>query len=742
MRKVRYISTLLVLLFTTFGAKGQTQPSATDEAPKFAKQLQEAEEKMALVMSKDIEVPIPKDMAGGYTHEQHKRNWDALYNGGRLYKLTQHPKYARYVRDVLMVYAEMYPTLPLHPSTKSYAPGKLFWQCLNDANWLLFASQAFDDIYDFLSKEEKKKLERELFRPMIDFLSLQNPKFFNRIHNHSTWACAAIGMAALVLEDKKLLKRALYGLPIDAISEEAVDNDGGFINHLQKAGFLAQMDYAFSPDGYFSEGPYYLRYAIYPYLIFAAKLDEKRPDLNIWAYRDSILKKAIYAMINQTDADGLILPINDAQKGMSWNSRGVVTAVNIGYASLGEDPILLTIASKLDHLMLNEAGRKVAEDLDRKNTPSLKRPSISWKDGWNGEMGGLTILRAGEDEKSGLSLVHKYTSHGGGHGHFDRLSYSLYDDGGEVIQDYGAARWVNIDQKGGGRYLKENKSFAKQTIAHNTVVVNQKTQFGGKVKDADKVHPILLFQQLNQKGYQVVATRDTAAYKGVDMSRIQILLDDDGFTKPLFIDIFLGKSENPVDWDLPTWFQGEFLEADVNFIQEPVMKPLGERHGYQHIWQDGKAAIGEGTHTFSWMDNDHIYTISCLSIPDDEWILGRLGANDPLHNLRRDPVLIQRKRKQKEVLFAQILEAHGTYDRVTEIPFEPYGKLALMKVELLNEMYVILSFQDQVGNSWTLCQSRQNMSGDILHEVSRNGKNWEWKGPFVMTKSKTDKNNE
>ena len=50
----------------------------------------------------------------------------------------------------------MYPTLPVHPKTRSYARGKLFWQCLNDSNWLVYTSQAYDCIYDFLSEEERQ----------------------------------------------------------------------------------------------------------------------------------------------------------------------------------------------------------------------------------------------------------------------------------------------------------------------------------------------------------------------------------------------------------------------------------------------------------------------------------------------------------------------------------------------------------------------------------------------------------
>ncbi len=38
---------------------------------------------------------------------------------------------------------------------------------------------------------------------------------------------------------------------------------------MEKLGFLANIEEPFSPDGYYNEGPYYQRYAMYPFLIFA-----------------------------------------------------------------------------------------------------------------------------------------------------------------------------------------------------------------------------------------------------------------------------------------------------------------------------------------------------------------------------------------------------------------------------------------------------------------------------------------
>ena len=152
-------------------------------------------------ITQTITVPQPKDGGGGYTHERHKKNYKLMYDAGIIYQLTQDEKYANYVRDMLLVYAELYPTLPLHPKRKmgKQSPGKLFWQSLNEAMWLVYTSQAFDLVLPSLNTAEKDKIETGLFRPMAKFLSVESPQTFNKVHNHGTWATAAVGMTGYVL---------------------------------------------------------------------------------------------------------------------------------------------------------------------------------------------------------------------------------------------------------------------------------------------------------------------------------------------------------------------------------------------------------------------------------------------------------------------------------------------------------------------------------------------------------------
>src|SRR3546814_15690320 len=72
------------------------------------------------------------------------------------------------------------------------------------------------------------------------------------------------------------------------------------------------------------------------------------------------------------------------------------------------------------------------------------------------------------------------------HGHFDRLGWLYYDETGAVVTDYGAARFLNVEAKHGGRYLPENDSWASTTIAHNTLVVDEQSHFAGDWKTGEK----------------------------------------------------------------------------------------------------------------------------------------------------------------------------------------------------------------------------------------------------------------
>ncbi|MEL6876361.1 MAG: alginate lyase family protein, partial [Pseudomonadota bacterium] len=222
--------------------------TAQEHAPLFASELDRARSFVDRMMKAGVVVPFPKDPGGGYTHEQHKQNFKVIYQGGQLYKLTGEQKYADYVRDVLLAYARLYPTLGEHPARKnSQGSGRLFWQVLNDAMWMVDSIQGYEAIRSSLSDADRKNIDDNLFRKAAEFLSTGSAVTFSKIHNHATWATAGVGMTGFVLGDKELVDIALLGL----------DKSG-------ETGFLRQSELLFSPDGYYTEGPYYQRFALKP----------------------------------------------------------------------------------------------------------------------------------------------------------------------------------------------------------------------------------------------------------------------------------------------------------------------------------------------------------------------------------------------------------------------------------------------------------------------------------------------
>lgn len=699
------------------------------QAPLFDKTLEKIKAKLDAEIAAGFDVPVPKDLAGGYTHETHRKNYLLMEQSAAVFRITGDEKYASFVREMLLEYAKIFPTLGLHPSKKSYSRGKLFWQCLNDANWLVGASQAYDNIYEWLNNGDRLLIEAQLLKPYAEFLSTGNPQFFNRIHNHSTWACAAVGLTGLAIGDAQLVKNALYGLENDGLSKSAHDNDGALIKSETK-GFLAQIDGLFSPDGLYSEGPYYHRYAIYPFLIFAVGLENAKPELEIFKYRDGSLLKSVNTLLGESNEKGDFFPLNDAQKGMSIFNSSLISAVDIAYYYGNKNPSLLSIAKTQNAVNLDASGMTVALDLPK--AQPLIRKSMVIKDGKDGDLGGLGILRSG----NGKELVFKFGSQGMGHGHFDKLSYSFYNNGNEIVQDYGMARFVNIEQKGGGGYLKENTTFAKQSIGHNTLVVNETSHFGGNTDIAELHAPYLNFENISDNSIQIISASDNKAYDDIKMTRTLFMLDDSYFENALTIDLLKVDSKKSNQYDLPLYYQGQWLSTNFEYKTPNHLEKLGKSNGYQHIWKEAEATLGGANIQFTWLNHGKFYTYTAASENNDELIAGRVGATDPNFNLRRDPMLIQRRKNKASTSFVSLIETHGAYSPVNEKAINPYGKIRGVKIEMDSEEYTVLKISTDTKEG---ILAIANKDFNNKHLINFEGSKLEWEGPFkfnLIEKSK------
>jgi len=662
----------------------------------------------------DVDVPFPKDAAGGYTHDKHKANYTLMFNSGLMYNLTGNPKYADLVKAMLLKYAALNPTLKNHPQATSASPGRIFWQALNDANWMVYAGMAYDLIYNTLSATERKQIEDGAFKSEVDFFTNDLKDWFNKIHNHNVWASAGVGIIGIASNNQEYIDIAMKGL----------NRDG-------KTGFLAQMDNLFSPDGYYTEGPYYVRYAILPYMLFANAINNADPSIRIFQHRSSILQKALMTCLQQTNIDGVFFPMNDAIKDKDYTTNEIVTAINIYWKVYGADNGLLTIAKKQNRVMLNSGGAAIATALAKDTNISSFYPYriIESTDGVKGDEGGISVFRNGKDAKL-TSLIFKYASQGMGHGHFDRLNINLFDKGNEILQDYGSARFIGIEQKYGGRYLPENAAFAAQTINHNTIVVDETSHFNGKTELGEKYHAQKIFSDTSNSSVLVVAAKEDNAYNDVQLKRTLYMVQLPG-EKKIFVDVFHAMSPETHQYDLPFQYKGQFIQTSFPYqSSSKKMETLGKENGYQFLWKEAEARVADTMAQFTFLNASTFYTISSM-IKDSARIFFALsGANDPRFNLRREPSYIIRQNGKNQT-FINVLEIHGNYDGINEFSTNAYSSVRQIKL-LKNDLeYTVVSIFIN-GKELMIAQCNADFQSGKPHRLSLNGRSTEWNGPYAV----------
>ncbi len=726
----RFFATLLTVTFTAVAAaqhpslllteRGVAEiRAARGEVPAFDRSLEATLRGADDALAQPIVVPQPKDGGGGYTHEQHKLNYYRMFDCGVAYQMTGEAKYARYVVDMLLAYAELYPTLGYHPVKLSGVPGRIFWQTLNESVWLVHTAIAYDCVYDCLTVKERRVVEERLFRPYADFVmngtsdNRANNAVFNRMHNHGTWATAAVGMIGMAMGDDDLVDRALYGS----------DKTG------RMGGFIRQLDCLFSPDGYFTEGAYYQRYAIWPFVVFAQCIEHKRPEIGIFRYRDGIIPKAV-ATLTQLAYEGRFLRFNDAlDKG--YDAQELIYAVDIAYNADPSNKQLLDIAARYQNKFLpTDAGYAVARDIARGEAEPLRFRSALYRDGREGDEGGIAVMRSTDPALNSLVTL-KATSHGLSHGHYDKLTMAYYDNGNEVLTDYGAARFINIEAKYKGHYTRENKSFAMQTVAHNTLVVDGRSYFDGDIKRSSKYHSEIFFADFERPAVQIVSAVERNACEGVTMRRTTAYVTTDFLQYPLILDVVKAESAEEHRYDLPYWYNGHMISLDFPYERAlRSMTTLGERNGYQHLWVEAEGRnTASSTSCFTWLVGDRFYSLSTATTPQTELRLVRAGANDPDFNLRGEPAYFIRENGKRNHTFCSALESHGTYDLQVEQSANLTASCRGVEVLVDTPECTVARFTFEGGRTVTLCVAYMG-DGSSVHEAKAGGEQFEWTGYY------------
>ena len=659
--------------------------------------------------------------AGGYEHNRHKQNYTYMNLAGRLFLITKEKKYADFVIAVLEQYANKYLTFDFHQQKNTNPTGRLFHQILNEHCWLFYTSIAYSCVASQMSEAQQERIKQRIFEPMLDMFTVKYAHDFDRIHNHGIWAVAAVGICGLAIGKREYLEHAVYGL--------ARDDTGGF---------LAQISQLFAPSGYYIEGPYYHRYAIRPTCVFAEVLHRHMPEVDIYNYKNGVIGNTVQALLSTAYPNGEFPALNDASRTMSITDMGVQVAVSVYSKHYGLDDNLLGMAKIQDAVWMHPCGLALSQAFEKASLEGEIGmpfwPSVELNEGPEGQSGAQGFIRMQDKKQDVFQLVMNYGQHGMGHGNFDTLGITYFNRGQEVLREYGFGRWVNVEPKFGGRYLDENKSYARQTIAHNLVTIDQTCQNYFDVARADGVHGIPHFFTAGSDNIKGMSAFANDHYDGFSMQRSVFMINIEELEAPLLLDLYRlkGESEGQHQYDYSHQYDGQIIRTNFDYTTHKALDTLGDKDGYQHLWHVADGKVND-TALVSWLQNNSYYTwLGTSSNGNGEVIFTRTGANDPSFNLRSEPAFILRS-KGSTTLFASVLETHGYFNEEFEQSVNARGQVKNIKVIGHNDIGSVVNITTADNVVTVMISNQADTTSTTEHHLDINGQTYTWTGFYAIS---------
>lgn len=395
-----------------------------------------------------------------WIYQVHMFNKDYLYQCMYLYLATKEPKYANYIRTMLLDYAGKYDGWFEHNSGRQATDkhsGKAFAQSLDEANWATKVAMTYVVIKPTLKQEEIKKIEEGYLKPASTLLLHRLAEA-----NWQMWHNSGLAALGVALESDSIINVAI---------------------NKKKYGYHDLILKHKNSDGWINEGSPHYHYYPLEALLFTANAVECRGG----------------GLINDDLHDMFVEPIKGTYPDLSFpaHSDGWYGANLLSQSSLYEvanirfdDPLLKRVLAKI-YLQKKRLDPEALLN-NQKIEPSNER---LYQQSYSYDESGFCLLRSGN-----RTVVLKFGGEGIGHGHPDKLSITIHDGVKELISDFGTSGYSTPD------YLK----WYKHTLSHNTVVVDGKDQ-------RRSTGEISCFISRTDGGYAEAET--LTAYPGIKMNR-------------------------------------------------------------------------------------------------------------------------------------------------------------------------------------------------------------------------------
>jgi hypothetical protein len=472
---------------------------------------------------------------------------------GLAYALTGKPEFAKRAREILVGYADRYAGYEMHdvrgPSTRNSA-GKVGPQTLDESVWLIPVAQAYDFVVETMSQAEQQHVEKDLLRAAVAVIQRNNAG----ISNWQSWHNAAIGAAAFALRDKELADAAING----------------------RSGFQFQMENSVTDDGFWFEGSWgYHYYALSSHLQLTEMAVRSGMDL----YKNPRYKGLYQASLLFMAPNRVLPAFHD---GHLASGLAGASYYEVAYRRW-HDPMFAWAVHQ----------RKRGWDSLLRGTPDVPEQEQPATKSVNFTGLGWAVLRSGAS-RDGMYLALDYGPHGGGHGHPDKLGFSFYGLGDFLAHDPGCVAYG----------LPIHGEWYRQTISHNTVVVNRRSQ--------EECTGDLDFYVASPRLGVVSASADDANYP-TKFRRLAVLTHD----MLLLVDDLADDRDNDYDWAFHG--VGEFASS-LPFA--PRAEAPGDKNGYQHI-EDVTSAVTGDAWQVDWTSPKRSMRLTMLGEPGTEVIAGK-----------------------------------------------------------------------------------------------------------------------